>query len=200
MLDRDAVLHPDPPHQAFKPIGAKNPQQVIFKREIKTRRAGVALASRAAAQLIIDAARFVPLSAEDMQAACLEHLFTFGNALLAVSSQRLLEICIIRILGAGLGSGKPFGIATKHDIGATPGHVGRDRYRLEAACLSDDFGFALMVLGIEHGMLDAGFFELVGNSLGFFDRNRADQHGLSALMAVFYLFYYRVEFLALGLE
>ena len=43
--------------------------QVVFEREIEARGAGIALAAGAAAKLVVDAAGFVPLGAEDVQAA-----------------------------------------------------------------------------------------------------------------------------------
>ena len=68
-----------------------------------------------------------------------------------------------------------------------------------AARLRDDFRFALVVLGVEHVMLDAGLLELVGDALGFLDRDRADQHRLPALVAVADFLDHGVELFVLGL-
>src|SRR4029077_17928519 len=88
MLDRDAVLHPDPAHQSLELVGAEDAQQVVLQREEEPRAAGVALASRTAAQLVVDAARLVALGAEDVQAARREHLLALGQALGAILLER----------------------------------------------------------------------------------------------------------------
>ena len=48
---------------------AEDAHQVVFEREIEAARARIALATRAAAQLVVDAARLVALGADDVQAA-----------------------------------------------------------------------------------------------------------------------------------
>src|SRR3546814_2455015 len=52
----------------------------------------------------------------------------------------------------------------------------------------DDGGFAFVLLGVEHLVVDAGLAELLAEQFGDFDRGRADQHRLVA----------RVRFLELG--
>ena len=73
VLDRDALLHAQPQHQAADALGAEDAHQVVLQREVEARRAGVALAAGAAAQLVVDAARLVALGAEDVQAAERHH-------------------------------------------------------------------------------------------------------------------------------
>src|SRR5216683_1343620 len=63
MLDRNAVLHADTVHQALETVSAEDSEQIVLEREIKTRRAGVALAARTPAQLVIDSPRLVALGA-----------------------------------------------------------------------------------------------------------------------------------------
>src|SRR4029077_7355782 len=84
MLDRDAVLHPDPAHQALELVGAEDAQQVVLQREEKPRAAWIALTSRTPAQLIVDSPRLVTLGAEDVQSAGREHLLALGEALGAI--------------------------------------------------------------------------------------------------------------------
>ena len=69
MLDRHALFHAEPLHQAGDPIRPEDPHQVVFERQVEARRARVALAAGAAAQLVVDAARLVALGAEDVQPA-----------------------------------------------------------------------------------------------------------------------------------
>jgi hypothetical protein len=46
----------------------------IIERQIEARGTGIALATGTAAQLVVDAARFVTLGADDVQAASSQHL------------------------------------------------------------------------------------------------------------------------------
>ena len=52
-------------------------------------------------------------------------------------------------------SGHELGVAAEQDVGAAAGHVGGDRDRAEAAGLGDDLGLVLVVLGVQHDVLDA---------------------------------------------
>src|SRR5665811_2338714 len=68
-FDRDVVLQPQPLHQARYPLGGEALHEVVFEREVEARRAGVALAPGAAAELVIDPARVVALGADDVEPA-----------------------------------------------------------------------------------------------------------------------------------
>src|SRR4029077_1564802 len=52
VLDWNAILHAEPPHCVLHPVGAEDPQEIVLQRQVETRRARVALPSRAAAQLV----------------------------------------------------------------------------------------------------------------------------------------------------
>jgi hypothetical protein len=76
-------------------LGAEDAHQVVFERQEELRRAGIALAAGAAAELVVDAAAFVPLGAEDMEPSGGDHfllvLFAIGLNLVenfAVSALR----------------------------------------------------------------------------------------------------------------
>ena len=45
--------------------------------------------------------------------------------------------------------------------------------------LGDDLGFALVLLGVQHVMLDAFLLQQIGESLALFDTDGADQNGLA---------------------
>ena len=68
-FDGHAFFHAQTLKQIRDPLFGEDAHQVIFQREIKARGAGIALAAGASAKLVIDAARFVTLGAENMQAA-----------------------------------------------------------------------------------------------------------------------------------
>ena len=79
-------------------------------------------------------------------------------------------------------AGHGLGIAAEQNVGAAAGHVGGDGDGAFAAGLRDDVRFALVLLGVEHLVRDAGLLEQLREVLGFFDGDRADQHGLAALV------------------
>ena len=56
-------------HRLLHPVGGEDAHQVVFERQVEARGARVALAAGAAAQLVVDAARFVAFGADDVQAA-----------------------------------------------------------------------------------------------------------------------------------
>jgi hypothetical protein len=66
---RLAFGHFQPLHDSRQTLATENAQQRILERQVEARRARVALASRAAAQLVVDAPRFMALGADDVQAA-----------------------------------------------------------------------------------------------------------------------------------
>ncbi len=72
MLDRLAFGHLELLHDDAEALAAEDAQQRILEREIEARRSRVALAAGAAAQLVVDAPRLVPLGADDVQAARLD--------------------------------------------------------------------------------------------------------------------------------
>ena len=61
-------------HQLRDALGAEQAHQVILERQEELRRARVALAAGAAAQLAVDAPRLVPLGADDVESADLHRL------------------------------------------------------------------------------------------------------------------------------
>ena len=78
VLDRHAFFHAELLHQAGDAVGPEDAHQVVFERQVEARRARVALAAGAAAQLVVDAPRLVALGAEDVQAAERDHLVVLG--------------------------------------------------------------------------------------------------------------------------
>ena len=56
-------------HDVVDPVAGEEPHEVVPAGEVEARLAGVALAARPAAQLVVDPACLVPLGAEDVEAA-----------------------------------------------------------------------------------------------------------------------------------
>src|SRR5882672_584 len=74
VLDRLALGHSQALHDGVDAFAGEDAQQRILERQEEARGPGVALPARAAAQLVVDAARLVPLGADDVQAARGDHL------------------------------------------------------------------------------------------------------------------------------
>ena len=72
-LDRDVVLEAEPLHQPGDPLAGEALHQVVFERQVEARRARVALASGAAAELVVDPAGVVAFGADDVEPARLDH-------------------------------------------------------------------------------------------------------------------------------
>ena len=77
-LDGHAFFHAQPLQQRADPLAREDAHEVVFEREEEARRAGVALAAGAAAELVVDAAGLVAFGAEDVKAAGRDDLIVFG--------------------------------------------------------------------------------------------------------------------------
>ena len=77
-FDGLAFLHAQPREQVLDPLAGEDPHQVVFEREVEAAAAGVALPAATAAELQVDAAGFVPLGADDVQAAELLDFLALG--------------------------------------------------------------------------------------------------------------------------
>ncbi len=56
-------------HDVVDPVAGEQADEIVLAREVEARLAGIALPSGAAAELVVDAARLVPLRPEDVEAA-----------------------------------------------------------------------------------------------------------------------------------
>src|SRR5579863_10045482 len=68
-LDGHAFGHAQAVHEGLDALAAEDAHEIVFEGEEEARGAGVALAAGTSAQLVVDAAGFVTLSAENVQAA-----------------------------------------------------------------------------------------------------------------------------------
>ena len=69
MLQFLAFFEPHLLHQFHDAVGAEQPHQIVFERNEKVRRTGIALARATSAQLPVNAPRLVAFRAEHVQAA-----------------------------------------------------------------------------------------------------------------------------------
>ncbi len=94
--------------------------------------------------------------------------------------------------------GHEFGIAAQQDVGSAARHVGSDGDHAFAAGLGDDFRFLLVILGVEHNVLNAFFLQQIRQALGLFDRSGAHQHWLASVIQLLNLVCGRKVFLFLS--
>ena len=72
-LDGDVLLEAQPLHEPGDPLRGEPLHEVVVERQVEARRARVALAAGAAAELVVDAPAVVALGADDVQAAGRDH-------------------------------------------------------------------------------------------------------------------------------
>ena len=83
--------------------------------------------------------------------------------------------------------GERVGVAAEDDVGAATGHVGGDRDGAEPSCLGNDLGLTLVLLGVEHLVVDAPLLEQIGEPFTLLDGDGADQHGQALLLDFLHL-------------
>src|SRR5437867_11968170 len=198
-LDGLAVGHLQPLHDRLHAVAGEDAHQRVFQRQVEARRARVALAAGAAAQLVVDAPALVALGGDDAQAAggldlpvpALPLVLQLLDAArLLVLRQALVGLDELHLL---------LDVAAKHDVGPAAGHVGGDGDHLRPTGLRDDLRFLRVLLGVEHLLLQAGLVQQARDELGVLDRRRAHQHRLAALVAVLDVLGDRLVLLARGL-
>src|SRR5690242_7704002 len=201
-LDRDVRRDVQPLHDGADPRGVEHPHQVVLERQVEPALAGVALPSGPAAELVVDAARLVPLGAEHVQAARLDDLLVLlGHRALGLRHcLRPGHLVVFRGLDrrqaalVQLGVGDELGVAAQHDVGAAAGHVGGHGDRAPPAGLGDDRRLPLVVLGVQHLVRDAAPLEHPGHDLGLLHAGGADQDGLPGLVPFVDVLDARLEF------
>ena len=76
--DRLAIGEVAVHHPREQRVGAEDAQQVVLEAQVELRQPGIALAPRAAAQLVVDAPALVAFGADHAQPAGLEHFVLLG--------------------------------------------------------------------------------------------------------------------------
>ena len=213
-IDRHVLFHAEAEHEVLHAFAAEDAEEIVLEGEEETGGAGVALAAGTATELVIDTAGFVAFGADDAEASDGDDFLTVGIAVGFVTRVHLvpgferdtivhvgtLEV-VETIVGDetgfmfvdgfgdrlfdGLFLGEEIGVAAKENVGTAAGHVGGDGNAGVAAGLSDDVGFAFVILGVQHFVLDAHFSENRGELFALGDRDGADQDRLALGVAVF---------------
>src|SRR5262249_42117033 len=210
MNDRLVLLQSEFLQHSVKLVGSENPHEVVFKRQEEFGMTRIALPTRATAQLVINAAAFVPLGAEYKEPAGAKRLFLKSRNLSAylVSFWTFFALAPLRILWVFLSTAH-FGLAAELNIGASASHIRGNCNRTRHARLRDDIRFLLVVAGIEDGkhlglggavitgikcgkgvgirkivLLPTGFPQHFSELLRLFDRSCTNQNRLAALLAI----------------
>ena len=76
-LNRHTFRHTQAEHERLHALAAEDAHEVVFQGEKKPRGPRIALAARAAAQLVINAPRFMALRAKNVQAAKRNYFIMF---------------------------------------------------------------------------------------------------------------------------
>ena len=165
--DRFAFLHAKARQNLIQPLRAKDPHQIVFETEIETGAPRIPLATRTAAQLIVDPAAFVTFRGHHTKATRLENLFLFFGVLgffLGPQSDRIR----IRV-GLKRRHHDHIDIAAQLNISPPARHIGGDGYRVEPTRIRNDLGFLLVVTGVQHVMFDALFLQHHAQQFGLLD-------------------------------
>ena len=192
VLEHFAFLDAQLLHDAGDAVGAEQAHQVVFQRDEEARHARIALARAAPAQLAVDAPRLVALAADHVEpaGAFLDQVPQGFLALDLVGQLRLAHDHV---------AFHPDDAGAELDVGAAAGHVGGDGDGAGLAGVEDDFGFALVVLGVEHVVGHVHPPQHAAQNFRHVHGDRADEDGLLALVAGRDFLDDGVELLALGL-
>ena len=199
-VDGGVLVHTQLLHQVIHPLRAEQAHNVVLQGEVEPGLARVTLTAGTAPQLVVDAAGFVALGAQDEQTArrpdpvglLLDFCLVFGLRLgkLLPGVQNLLVVRLGKAGGfsdelighprlAQVGLGQELGVAPQHNVGTAAGHVGGHGDRPELTRLGHDLRFLLVVLGVEDVVLDPFALENGGQLLRFLDGHGAHQHRLA---------------------
>ncbi len=186
-LERDVVREPGAAHHRLGETRVEQAHEVVLHRQVEPGLTRVALAAGTTAELVVDAARLVPLGAQHVQPTERGDLLVLGRdrglGLLERRRPRLLVLFrrVVRVQ-ARLRQGVDrhvLGVAAEHDVGAAAGHVRGDRDGTLAARLRDDARLALVLLRVEDLVRDALLLQQARQELRLLDAGRADEDRLS---------------------
>ena len=179
-LDRHVLLEAHPLHQAGDALRGEALHQVVVERQVEARRARVALAAGAAAELVVDPPAVVALGADDVQAAG-------GDDPLVVLVADRLGLGQRRRVGLLVDLGRVQAALVEElggqAAGLPPSRMSVPRPAMFVAIVTAPLrpawatiaGFLLVELGVEDLVLDAAPLEHLAEHLGLLDRDRADE-------------------------
>ena len=202
------ILQAQPVHHRADPFAAEQAHQVVFQADEELGGTGIALPSAPAAQLVVDPAAFMPLGADNMQAAGLQHAVVlrvcfplevfvqlpvplpdlkhlFADMLAVADS--LLDHLVIQVLVL-LAQGFPcheVRVAAQQDIRTAARHVRGDGHRAVMARLGNDLRFLRVILRVQHFVGNPPLGQHAAQHFADLDADRTDQQGLACRVALF---------------
>ena len=205
-LDRH-VLGQRAPHDPAHGPGGEEAQQLVVEAQVEAALTGVALAARAAAQLVVDAPALVALAAQHVEAPELAHLLALGPAARlewrdcrrsssampsspSRSTPSAASSCWARSSALPprmMSTPRPAMLVATVTAPRRPAWATTSASRKCCLALRTLCGDALLV-------------QQAGQQLGLGHRGGADQHGLAPLVALHDVLDHRVELRLLGLE
>ncbi len=192
VINRLAGFHAHLAHHVLEAFPSEEPHEIIVQGQKKSRTPRVALASRAAPQLVVYAPGLVSLCSYDAEAAQRSNSVRILFPGLVFLDEKSLQLSLIRP-AAALSPGPKLGVSPKLDVGASAGHVRGYGNRSLRPCLGYDQSLAGMVFGVEHFVGNTLSGEKGGEKLGFFDRYGSDKDRLAFFVGL-------GDFFANGLE
>ena len=214
-------------HDVVEGTGGEEPHQVVVETEEEPALAGISLAARATAQLVVDATAVVALGSDDVEPPEFADLIALGLAFgrelgeqVLVAGERLLAVleellghlverhrelefvgeqALVETFLRDLVSCESLGVSAEKDVDTAAGHVRRHRDASQTAGLRDDLGLTGVLLRVEHLVGDAPLGEQPAEDLAASDAGRADEDRLPGFVARLDVVDDRVELGLLGL-
>ncbi len=191
-FDRHVLGNVEPVHDALDGRGVEQPHEVVAQRQVEPGLPAVALPTGASTQLVVDTAGLVAFGTQDVQSAEFQDLLVLGSDRRAGLLQRLRpgRLVVLRGVDGAQATlpqfplGEKLGVATEHDVGTTPGHVGGDGHGALTPRLGNDRCLALVLLGVEHLVLHTAPGQLLGQVLRLRHAGRTDKYRLAVPVAL----------------
>ena len=175
--DRLALFHAQRRQHLVELFGPEYAHQVIVQRQKERRPPRIALTARAAAQLVVDPARFMAFRGQNIKTA--RGLDLFLVALVFVFDPGTDRGVIARRIGGDGLHDLEFDIAAQLDVGAAARHVGGDGDGAQLARIGDDLRLLLMLAGVQDVVGQPGVFQQLAQHFRFLDRGRSDKNRLA---------------------
>src|SRR5664280_1080866 len=191
---------------ALDAVATEDAQDVVFCREKELRLTRIPLPPCSPPQLIVDAARFMPLGPKDEETPQTDHIVMFLRPRLIILCKELgilfrILFWLFPGIGLGLSNGsdvsKSDRITAEQNIDTSARHVGGNSDRAFATRLGDDLRFFLMIFGIENLMLDPKLLQVMAQYFRLLNGTRTHKDGLPFFMSGLDLAENRVQLAAL---
>ena len=191
-VDRLVIRDVQASHHRLHRLAHEAGDQVIAHGEVEAGLARVTLTRGTTTQLVIDTAGLVALRAQHVEATGFADLLS----LLLGSLAGLVDLLIpgllvgLRVLHrvetalAQILVGDDVRVTAQHDVRTTAGHVRRDGHRTRQTSTGDDLRLLLVVLSVQHVVLNATALQQLRQVLGTLHGGGTDQHRLALLHAL----------------